>query len=173
MLTLALCAPHHRRPRDAFSASTVENPDHQPTNQLLCFDFKYRRISTQATFVPRGPSGCYKPCSVLFTSARIIRLISRLIGSPSTATSTLTQLLRSLPNPSLVQCCFTSTETVLRTIRDSESRTATSTFTQPLCSVHHSPNPIAHSLTDLFSPPCVADQRRQAGCLLPRRGQRA
>ena len=35
---------------------------------------------------------------------------------------------------SLVQCCFTSTETI-RLIRDGESRTATSTFTQLLSSV--------------------------------------
>ena len=34
----------------------------------------------------------------------------------------------------LLQCCFTSTETI-RTIRDGESRTSTSTFTQLLSSV--------------------------------------
>ena len=29
------------------------------------------------------------------------------------------------------RCCFTSTETILRTVRDREPRTATSTFTHP------------------------------------------
>ena len=33
------------------------------------------------------------------------------------------------------QCCFTSTETIVRTTRDWEPRTATSTFTQLLSSV--------------------------------------
>ena len=33
-----------------------------------------------------------------------------------------------------VQCCFTSTETILRNVRDGELRTATSTFTQLLSS---------------------------------------
>ena len=35
---------------------------------------------------------------------------------------------------SKVQCRFTSTETIIRTIRDGEPRTATSTFTQFLSS---------------------------------------
>ena len=55
-------------------------------------------------------------------------------GEPRTTTSTFTQLLSS--DQWLVQCCFTSKEAV-STIRDGgggggESRTANSTFTQPL-----------------------------------------
>ena len=38
--------------------------------------------------------------------------------------------------PVQVQCCFTSTETI-RTIRDAEPRTSTSTVTQLLSSVIH------------------------------------
>ena len=48
---------------------------------------------------------------------------------PRTATSTSTLLLSSVH----VQCCFTSTETIM-TIMDWESRTATSTLTQLLSS---------------------------------------
>ena len=47
-------------------------------------------------------------------------------GTKRPSTSTFTQLLTSV-----LQCCFTSTET-LRTIRDGEPRTSTSTFTQLL-----------------------------------------
>ena len=50
------------------------------------------------------------------------------------ATSTFTQLLSSYSFGSLGQCCFPSTETILRTIRDGEPRTATSTFAQLLSS---------------------------------------
>ena len=53
-------------------------------------------------------------------------------GEPRASTSTFTQLLRS--RSSLVQCCFTSTETV-RNIKDGELRTSTSTFPQLLRSV--------------------------------------
>ena len=75
-------------------------------------------------------------------------------GEPRTATSTFTRLLSSEVYMHLsiksnvfsfiyetepvslnqVQCCFTSTETTIRTVKDGELRAATSTFTQLLTS---------------------------------------
>ena len=51
-------------------------------------------------------------------------------GEVKTTISSFTQLMSS-ESIYLVQCCFTSTET-MRAIRDGEPKTATSTFTQPL-----------------------------------------
>ena len=91
-------------------------------------------------FIPSSSSPV-SPVQVQCCFTRIVR-----DGEPRTPTSTFTRLLSSEPTrfcwpltlqsslPSIypqvqVQCCFTSTETV-RTIRDGEPRTSTSTFTQ-------------------------------------------
>ena len=52
-------------------------------------------------------------------------------GEPRTATPTFTQFRLSSALRIQVQCCFTCTETI-RTIRDREPSTSTSTFTQLL-----------------------------------------
>ena len=54
--------------------------------------------------------------------------------SPSFCCCSFARPVRRLRHIQFVQCCFTSTETV-RTVRDGETRTSTSTFTQPLSPV--------------------------------------
>ena len=75
---------------------------------------------TRAPHVPRRYSlNRYMPAVLPMTLRQKVR--NRVLAS-------------STENEKLVQCCFTSTETIV-TVRDGEPRTAASTFTQLLNSV--------------------------------------
>ena len=93
-----------------------------------CLFTDHASRSSGAVRKSRWPSFVVQYC---FTSTETVRTIRD--GEPRTATSTSTQLLRSMRGFTEVTSCFTSTETVW-TVRDGEPRTSTSTFTQLLSS---------------------------------------